>query len=187
LKECVEAFYEKSTYDSEKSLELAQEIIQNMQASTHRISRKRGKLLSPAIQPDSEASERLVQLDIERYGIAKVRFSGTREKPFYSTVNKLVFQDGKISSGSLAFEQKMRGLHGGNLTVIELGESEHKPDELMSLTKQIFESPNVGFLTYNRKLTYCVNCRRSWFGLLHKCPSCGSIGTLTVFDRFALA
>jgi ribonucleoside-triphosphate reductase len=186
LKEAVEAFYEKSTYDSEKSLVLAQEIIQNIQASTRRISRKREKLLSPAIQPDFEASERLAQLDIERYGIAKVRFSGTREKPFYSTVNKLIFQNGKIPSESLAFEQKMRGLHGGNLTVIELGEVEHKPDDLMSLTKQIFESYNMGFLTYNRKLTYCVNCKKSWFGLLHKCPSCGSIGTLTVFDRFAL-
>jgi ribonucleoside-triphosphate reductase len=186
LKEAVEAFYEKSAYDSEKSLVLAQEIIQNIQASTRRISRKREKLLSPAIQPDFEASERLAQLDIERYGIAKVRFSGTREKPFYSTVNKLIFQNGKIPSESLAFEQKMRGLHGGNLTVIELGEAEHKPDDLMSLTKQIFESYNLGFLTYNRKLTYCVNCKKSWFGLLHKCPSCGSIGTLTVFDRFAL-
>jgi len=186
LKEAVEAFYEKSTYDSEKNLELAQEIIQNIQASTHRISRKRGKLLSPAIQPDFEASERLAQLDIERYGIAKVRFSGTREKPFYSTVNKLIFQNSKIPSESLAFEQKMCGLHGGNLVTIELGEAEHKPDDLMSLTKQIFESYNMGLLTYNRKLTYCVNCKKSWFGLLHKCPSCGSIGTLTVFDRFAL-
>ena len=183
LKEAVEAFYEKNTYDSEKSLELAQEIIQNIQASTHKISRKRGKLLSPAIQPDFEASERLVQLDIERYGIGKVRFSGTRERPFYSTVNKLIFQDDKIPSESLTFEQKMRGLDGGNLTVIELGEAEHKPDELMSLTKQIFESYKMGFLTYNRKLTYCVNCKKSWFGLLHKCPSCEATSTLTYISR----
>ncbi|MDH5794343.1 MAG: hypothetical protein OEZ18_07285, partial [Candidatus Bathyarchaeota archaeon] len=72
------------------------------------------------------------------------------------------------------------------LTVIDLGEVERKPDELMSLTKQIFEVYNMEFLTYNRKLTYCVNCKRSWFGLLNKCPSCGSTSTLTVFDRFAL-
>jgi anaerobic ribonucleoside-triphosphate reductase len=183
LKEALEAFYEKSTYDSEKSLELAQEIIQNIQASTHRISRKRGKLVSPAIQPDFEASERLVQLDIERYGIGKVRFSGTRERPFYSTVNKLIFKDGKIPPESLAFEQKMRGLYGGNLTVIELGEAEHKPDELMSLTKQILESYSIDFLTYNRKLTYCVNCKRSWFGFLHKCPSCEATSTLIHISR----
>ena len=186
FKEAVGAFYEKSIGDSEKTLELAEEIIQNIQASRQKISRKRGKRLSLATQPDFEASERLVQLDIERYGIAKVRFSGTREKPFYSTVNKITLQDGKISPDSLSFEREMHRLHaGGNLTVIELGEVEHKQHELMSLTKQVFESYNMELLTYNRKATYCVNCKKSWFGLLHRCPQCGSTGTLTVFDRFA--
>jgi ribonucleoside-triphosphate reductase len=179
LKEAVEAFYEKSTYASEKNLEFVQEIIQNIQASTYRIGRKRGKLVSPAVQPDFEASERLAQLDIERYGVGKVRFSGTREKPFYSTVNRLIFQDGKISPESLAFEQKMCGLRGGKLTVMELGEAEYKPDVLLALTKQVFESHNIGLLTYNRKLTYCINCKKSWFGLLHKCPSCEATSTLT--------
>ena len=186
LREAADTFCEKSTSDSEKKLEFVQEIVQNIQAFRHRIGRKRGKLVSPIMQPDFEASERLAHLDIERYGIGKVRFSGTREEPFYSTINRLIFQDGKISSESLAFEQKIRGLHGGNLTAVELGEAEHKPNELVSLTKQIFDSYNVGFLAYSRRLTYCSNCKRSWFGLLHKCPSCGSIGTLTVFDRFAL-
>jgi ribonucleoside-triphosphate reductase len=186
LKEALEAFNEKSIRENEKKLEFAEEIMQNILAYIQKIGRKRGKRLSTAIMLDFEASERLVQLDIERYGIAKVRFSGTREKPFYSTISKLILQDGKISPEPSIFERKMRGVHGGNLTVIDLGEVEHKPDELMSLTKQIFEGYNMEFLTYNRKLTYCVNCKRSWFGLLHKCPSCGSTSTLTVFDRFAL-
>lgn len=186
LKEALEAFNEKSIREDEKKLEFAEEIMQNILAYIQKIGRKRGKRLSTAIMLDFEASERLVQLDIERYGIAKVRFSGTREKPFYSTISKLILQDGKISPEPSIFERKMPGLHGGNLTVIDLGEVEHKPDELMSLTKQIFEVYNMEFLTYNRKLTYCVNCKRSWFSLLHKCPSCGSTSTLTVFDRFAL-
>ena len=186
LKEALEAFNEKSIREDEKKLEFAEEIMQNILAYIQKIGRKRGKRLSTAILLDFEASERLVQLDIERYGIAKVRFSGTREKPFYSTISKLILQDGKISPEPSIFERKMRGVHGGNLTVIDLGEVERKPDELMSLTKQIFEVYNMEFLTYNRKLTYCVNCKRSWFGLLHKCPSCGSTSTLTVFDRFAL-
>jgi len=186
LKEALEASNEKSIREDEKKLEFAEEIMQNILAYIQKIGRKRGKRLSTAIMLDFEASERLVQLDIERYGIAKVRFSGTREKPFYSTISKLILQDGKISPEPSIFERKMRGVHGGNLTVIDLGEVERKPDELMSLTKQIFEVYNMEFLTYNRKLTYCVNCKRSWFGLLHKCPSCGSTSTLTVFDRFAL-
>jgi len=188
LREAVEAFHGKSISDDEKTMEFVEEIVQNILAFTQKIGRRRGRRLFSAILPDLEASERLVQWDIERYGIAKVRFSGTREKPFYSTIGKLTFQEGKVSPEFLAFERKLWRLHaGGNLTVIELGEVEHKPDELMSLTKQIAEDYNIEFFTYNRKLSYCVNCRRSWFGILHKCPSCGSTDTLTPFDQFALA
>jgi anaerobic ribonucleoside-triphosphate reductase len=138
--------------------------------------------------PDFEASKRLIHLDIEKYGIAKVRFSGTREKPFYSTISNVIFQDGKIPADSLLFERKARELSpGGNLTVVELGQNGQGPNELVSLTKEIFESYHIEFLAYGHKLTYCLNCKRSWFGILHKCPSCGSTGTLTIFDRFGSA
>jgi ribonucleoside-triphosphate reductase len=188
LKESIEAFYGKSIYDCEKGLEFAEEISQNVQSFIRKFGRKRGRRLFTAMLPDFEASERLANLDIERYGVAKVRFSGTREKPFYSTINKLILKDGKIPSESLIFEQKTRGLHaGGNLAAIELGEVEQKPEELLALTKHVFEAYKIEFLTYNRKLTYCVNCKKSWVGSLHKCPSCGSTGTLAVFDRFASA
>jgi anaerobic ribonucleoside-triphosphate reductase len=187
FKEAVEAFYDKSIYEDEKTLEFAKEMVQNIMDSAHKIGRRRGKRLFPAILPDFEASERLAQLDIERYGVAKIRFSGTREKPFYSTVSKLTVRDDRILPESLSAEEHLWGLHPGvNLTVVELGDVERKPDELLSLTKQIFESYNLEFLTYNQRLTYCVNCKRSWFGLLHKCPSCGAVGTLAFFDRFAL-
>jgi anaerobic ribonucleoside-triphosphate reductase len=126
-------------------------------------------------------------LDIERYGVGKTLFSGTREKPYYSTANRLAVQDGKLFSSTLEIEQKLqRSLIGGSLSVIELGEVEYKPDELAALTGQIFENGSLEFFTYDRKMTYCCNCRTSWFGLLRKCPSCGAIGTLTVFDRFTL-
>jgi len=188
LKETVETFYGKSIYDDEKALEFAEEIMQNILAFTQKTGKRHGRRLFPALLVDFEASGRLLQWDIEKYGVAKTRFSGTREKPFYSIVSKLTVQDGKVPQETLTVEQKLRGLHaGGSLTAIELGEVERKPDEFMSMTKQVFETYNIEFLTYNRKLTYCVNCKRSWFGLLHKCPSCGAISTLTSFDRFALA
>jgi anaerobic ribonucleoside-triphosphate reductase len=140
--------------------------------------------LLAAVLPSFEDSERLAQMDIERYGIAKVRFSGTREKPFYSTVNKLALCDGKISMDTLAAQRKMlEPFEGGNMTMIELGDVEGNPDELMALTRQLSETCAVEFFTYNRKLTYCSNCKRSWFGILPKCPSCGATSTLTQFSR----
>jgi ribonucleoside-triphosphate reductase len=186
LRETIEAFYRKKVGEDERTLKFAQEIIENILDYTHKIGRRCEKHLVTAKLPDFEASERLARLDIERFGVAKVRFLGTREKPYYSTVSKLVFTDGKISTEFLKFEQEIQRLYsGGNLTVIELGDAEHKPEELMALTKQIFEGYDIKFFTYDRKLTYCLNCRKSWFGILHKCSSCGAIDTLTPFDRFA--
>jgi anaerobic ribonucleoside-triphosphate reductase len=90
-----------------------------------------------------------------------------------------------IPSESLEIEQKLKGLNdGGSLSIIELEDKEYKPEELMGMTRQLVEKHDVEFFTYNRRITYCVNCKKSWFGVLHKCPSCGSISTLITFDRF---
>jgi len=187
LREAVGAFCGTQVCESEKALEFAGEVMKSILDYTHKVGRRCGKRLVTAKLPDFEASERLARLDIERFGVAKVRFLGTREKPYYSTVSKLTFKDGKIVPESVKFEQEMEGLYsGGSLTVIELGEVEHKPEELISLTQQLFNGYNIEFFTYDRKLTYCFNCKRSWFGILYKCPSCGAIDTLTPFDRFAL-
>jgi anaerobic ribonucleoside-triphosphate reductase len=186
VKEAVEIFYEKSVYESEKTLELVDNITNDVQDLVRKSSRRRGRRLFPATLPDSEASQRLAQLDIERQGIAKVRYSGAREKPFYSALGKLALQDGKVPENSLAVERKISAMRAaGGLTVIDLGDVEHKPEELVALTKQTFESCNVDVLAYDRKFTYCANCRRSWLGLLRKCPSCNATSTLTFFDQFA--
>jgi anaerobic ribonucleoside-triphosphate reductase len=154
----------------------------------HRIGRKHGKRVFTAILRSLEASERLVQLDIEKYGIARVKFSGTRERPFYSTTRRLQLHVGDfpyIPSETLEVEQRLKGLNAGaNLNIIELEDKEYKPEELMNLTGQLFEKQAVEFFTYSRRITYCTNCRKSWFGALHKCPSCGSMSTLVMFDRF---
>ncbi|MEM2994565.1 MAG: anaerobic ribonucleoside-triphosphate reductase [Candidatus Bathyarchaeia archaeon] len=187
LKEAVEAFYGGKVGENEKVLEFALEIAQNIVEYLHNVGGKRGKRLFTAVLPDFEASERLAQLDIERFGVAKVRYSGTREKPFYSKMGKLALHNGKVDLEFLKFENIMQELcSGGSLTVVELGEADYKPEELALLTKQLFEDYKIAFLTYDRKLTYCANCRKSWFGFLHKCPSCGVINTLTYFNMFAL-
>lgn len=184
LNETVEAFYGKDVRKDGKSLEFAEEVTRYVSDFTRKISRRRKKRLMPALLPNFEASARLARLDVERYGVAKVRFSGTREKPFYSTVSKLTLQNGEIPLERLKVEQRLRlSCVGGHLTIIELGEVERRPDELVSLTQLVIDKHGLEFFTYNRNLTYCVNCKRSWFGLLHRCPSCGATSTLTGFSR----
>jgi anaerobic ribonucleoside-triphosphate reductase len=184
LKEAAEAFTEKSIGD-EKTLAFAAELTENVSAYIHKIGRRRGKRLSPAMLPSFQASERLAQVDMERYGIAKVKFSGSRDKPFYSTISNPTFAAGKLPQEHLAFESKLAEAHGGgSLMAIDLGEAKHEPQELMETTEQLVQG-QADLFTYERKMTYCVNCKKSWFGSLHKCPSCGAVGTLAFFDRFA--
>jgi anaerobic ribonucleoside-triphosphate reductase len=185
LREAVDAFYEKDAKDEEKR-RFGEELAENVIASVRRLGGRRRRHLVSAVLPDVEASERLARLDVERYGVGRVRFSGTREKPFYSTVDRLALPESGAVNVPVGFSGKARELRsGGSLTVVELGEAEHKPEELLSFTREVFEKGCAELLTYNRRLTYCINCKKSWFGLLHKCPACGSTGTLTMFDRFA--
>ena len=188
LKEAVEGFTGKSV-SQEESLKFAEEIAQNTLSFINKMGKKHGKRLFPAILYCPEASIRLAQLDIEKYGVAKVKFSGTRDKPFYSTTRRLQLQTDNflyVPTQSLDLEKKLKNLNsGGNLTIIDMDSEERKPEELMKLTTQLMQNQDVEFLTYNRKVTYCQNCRKSWFGELHKCPSCGSIGALVTFDRFS--
>lgn len=188
FRETVEAFSKKEA-NSEEGSKFAEEIIQVVAALKQKLGRKHGKRLYPAILFNNEASERLARLDIEKYGVARIKFSGTRDKPFYSTANRLRLQPGDfpiISSAALDDTRKLKGAStGGSLNIVDLGETEYNPEALLALTSHLVQNQELEFFTYNRVVTYCSNCRKSWFGLLHKCPSCGAVSTLTVFDSFS--
>jgi anaerobic ribonucleoside-triphosphate reductase len=183
LTEAAETFAERKAGD-EITLTLISELIENISAYIQKTGRRRGKRLSAAIIPSFQASKRLAQADIQRYGIAKVRFSGSREKPFYSTYDRVEAKGDRISQDDPIFRSKLEDLHhGGSLATIDLNETKREPSELVALTNQLVES-HTDFWTYDRKLTYCANCKKSWFGFQHKCPSCNAVGTLTFYDRF---
>ncbi|MCW4004008.1 MAG: ArsR family transcriptional regulator [Candidatus Bathyarchaeota archaeon] len=188
FKEAVEAFTEKSI-TSEESRRFSMELIANVLAFKQKLGRKYGKRLYPVVLGNHEAAERLAQLDIERYGVAKLKFSGTREKPYYSTLNRIQIKAAeplKAPTSMFEMAQTMKGLNlGGSLDVLELESAEYKPEALMELTRHLIENQATEFFTYNRQVSVCSNCQKSWFATLHKCPSCGAMSTLTTFDRFS--
>ncbi|MGE5574868.1 MAG: anaerobic ribonucleoside-triphosphate reductase, partial [Ignavibacteria bacterium] len=177
LQEAIEGFTEKNI-NSEESRKFADETISNLMVFKQKIGRKYGKRLYPVILGTPEASERLSQLDIERYGVAKVKFSGTREKPYYSTAKRFQLKSTDflaLQTETLVTAQKLKGLSAGaNLNVIELESAEYEPKALMDLTMRLMENYALEFFTYNRLISVCDNCNKNWFGTLHKCPSCGS-------------
>jgi anaerobic ribonucleoside-triphosphate reductase len=187
FKEAVESFCGKNL-SHEETVKFAEELVQNIVAFRRKLVRKHGKRLFPTVLRSLESSTRLAQLDIEKYGVAKVKFSGTRDSPFYGTTKRLRLKHGDfpyIPSEALELEHKLKGLNaGGSLNIIELENREYRAEQLMKLTEHLIKNDELEFFTYNRVATYCDSCRKSWFGVMHKCPSCGSMGTLTMFDRF---
>jgi ribonucleoside-triphosphate reductase (formate) len=185
--EAVEAFTEKNV-NSQEGQRFAEEIVQSISTFKQKIGRKHGKRLYCGYLSNFEASERLVQLDIEKFGIAKVKFSGSREKPYYSTTKRLHVNAGEaviLSSELLITAEKMKGLCiGGNLDIIELEQTDCKAEALLDLTNHLIDAQQVELFTYNRIISFCDNCHKSWFGKLHKCRSCGSMSAIATFDRF---
>ncbi|MGD8565748.1 MAG: anaerobic ribonucleoside-triphosphate reductase, partial [Candidatus Bathyarchaeota archaeon] len=61
---------------------------------------------------------------------------------------------------------------------------EMKQEELVSLTNRLVRNPAIGLFTYHYNFTYCRNCKKSWAEALNRCPSCGSMSTITLINRF---
>ncbi|MCW4024734.1 MAG: ArsR family transcriptional regulator [Candidatus Bathyarchaeota archaeon] len=188
LPEAVETFTEKDIHMPE-SQKFTEELVQTITTFKHKLGRKHGKRLYPAILFNHEASERLAQLDIEKYGVAKVKFSGTRDKPFYSTTRRLQANLAgsklELIPEQLETEQKICGLNvGSGLSIVEIGEPQLSAQTLMDLTVHLIEKQPLEYFTYNHVTSYCSNCKKTLLGTPHKCQTCGSISTLNIFDRF---
>ncbi len=187
FEEGIETFTGKPL-SQEESWKFAKEVVQVAQTFVSKIGRKHGRRISIAILHSAEASSRLAQLDIEKYGIAKVKIRGTRERPFYSTTVRVGLQTGNflsVPSEQLDELKTLKGWSsGGTLTAIEMNGNEVDAGGLVKLTNSLMENHGIEFMAYTRAVTYCSSCQKSWFGNLHKCPSCGSIGTLVAFDDF---
>ncbi|MEM2879630.1 MAG: anaerobic ribonucleoside-triphosphate reductase [Candidatus Bathyarchaeia archaeon] len=185
LEEAAEAFNRKSVYEDESSLKFALEILQYASEFLQKNEKRLGKRTLLSILPSKEASARLAKQDIERFGVAKTRFHGTRDKPYYLSYHKLSAQNPEASLKRLVLMQGIyKQLNGGTLTVLELGEVAYEAETLLAFTRKLAESLNVPFFTYDRNITHCSQCRKNMSGLLNKCPNCGSTGTLTVFRRY---
>jgi anaerobic ribonucleoside-triphosphate reductase len=177
LSEASEFFTGKTMNDKEASA-FSQEVVTSTASFLNRIGRRRGRHLFVTMLPNQEASTRLAHLDIERYGIAKIHFSGTRDKPYYSTTNRLALENGEIVSQQDPSHKTTQVQALGNFVVVELDETEHKAEELLHMTSQLMENRKIGVLKYNLRSTYCANCRRTWPGIKPKCPQCNAVNAL---------
>jgi hypothetical protein len=71
--------------------------------------------------------------------VTKTKFSGTRDKPYYSTIRRIPVKRGQplvAPQGTLEMARLVESLNaGGSLDVYELDDGEYQLDALMYFTK----------------------------------------------------
>ena len=109
---------------------------------------QKGNFLELIIRKDLMDKIAIKQPDIEKYGIAKIKYSGTRDKPFYTTSKKLKLKPGELSitPETLVYLQKLRELDTvGTLDIIELESLDYSPEQLMDVTRRLIENHQTEF------------------------------------------
>ncbi len=184
LNETMESFLGKGLQRDGQTLEFAQKIVEYLSQNVQRYAKKPETRASLAMVPNAGAAKRLAELDAEKYGWAKVHAQGTREQPFYTDMVALPLEADASWRERLGVEEKFHKLApGGHLSPIQLADSEQDPSELLSATQEIVGTYAVGLYVFTRHLAYCASCQKTFFGILSRCPSCGSVNMLDCFSR----
>ncbi len=184
LNEAVHQFYGKAIHEEEEALSFAEEIVESLSKSVRRYAKKPEARAVLSMAPSPGAAERLAELDVEKYGWAKVHAQGSKEQPFYTDMVAVPPKADIPWEKRLSIEERFHKLTlGSHLAVIQLPDSEQSPDKLLSMTRHITAKYRVGLYAYTRNLVYCALCKKSFYGIVSKCPMCGSVNNVLSFSR----
>jgi len=184
LNETIHSFFGKPLKQDGETLDFAQKIVSYLCSDIERYSKKPETRASLAMVPAADAAKRLAELDAERYGWATVRAQGTKEKPFYTDLVALPLGVDVSWKERFRVEERFHRLTpGGHLAVVSLADVEQDPDDLLAVTRDVAGNYGVGFYVFNRNLTYCASCQKTFYGKLERCAVCGSVNMLQSFSR----
>jgi anaerobic ribonucleoside-triphosphate reductase len=184
LNETMHAFFGKPLRQEGETLDFAKRITAYLFGDIEKYSRKPETRAALAMVSAADAAKRLAELDAEKYGWAKVRAQGTREKPVYTDLVALPLSVDISWKERLRVEENFHSLTpGGHLAVLPVPDVEQDPDGLLSFTRDVAETNGVGFYVFNRNVSYCASCQKTFTGKLERCPSCGSVNMLQTFSH----
>lgn len=186
LNETVNSLTGKSLLEDDEALALAEKITSHISHYAEKTSKKPETRVLSTLGSNLDVARRFAELDVEYYGWAKVKPAGGRENPYYTETTFVPSHVEVPFEKALSIEAQIRkNLGCEGLLPIQLPEENVSAGTLASLTKKIIERFHIGFFTYNRNLTYCRSCGKTHYGLLQKCPECGSTNALTLFSRIS--
>ncbi len=186
LNETIQSLLGENLHEDSKVLDFAEKIVKDLSKKVQRYAKKPETRALLSMPPNIDAAKRLAELDVENCGWSKVHAQGTKEEPFYTDLVAVPLTSDITWEDRLNIEGKFHKMTpGSHLAIIQLNESEVDADSLLSATRKITKSYAVGFYVYNRHLSHCASCQKTFLGIIAKCPSCGSVSMLTSSSRLS--
>lgn len=186
LNETVQSLYGKAIHEDGKALNFAREIIRYLSQNVQKHAKEPETRTYFSMVPNPDAAKRMAELDVEKYGWARVLAQGTKEHPFYTDMVAVPLKTIIPWKERLSIEEILHKFAlGSHLAILQLADSEQDPNALLSTTKHIVSTYNIGLYTYNRNIAYCIPCQKSFYGILSRCPQCGSVDMLVCFGRIS--
>jgi ribonucleoside-triphosphate reductase len=184
LNEAVYALTGKNVYEGEEALTFAEEIVAYITKQQKAYSRSRKLRFAIGLTPDYDAARRVAELDVERYGLGEVHVAGGRDYPYYTSM-MVVPSEAKLPLDEcLRIESRFEALApGSHLAKIPLDETDVDAEKLLSTTRRIVQDHKIGLYAFDRTLTFCSSCQKTFLGEQAKCPQCGSVNGVTRFSR----
>jgi ribonucleoside-triphosphate reductase len=186
LNEATKACTGKQIHEGNEATAFASKIVSHLSVETKKLSLSTGLRIALTHGALDDASQRLAELDVERYGWGIVNTQGTRDAPYYTDLTISPLEAEMTLHDRLHIEGNFQPLiKGGHLLPIELNEPQQDADALLKTTKEIVQTENIGAYAFTRTYGYCLNCKTTQGGHHQKCPNCGAAEAYTTFSRLA--
>ena len=184
LNEATKSMTGKAIHENKEALGFADAVVSYLSRQVKDYVKRRKIRIALGLTPNLSAAKRLAELDIEKYGLGEVCVLGSGDNPYYTNMMVVPSGDEIPIDACLRVESRFHSLcPGSHLLKIPLRESETDVEQLMSTTLKIIKNYKIGLYTYDRSLTYCNNCQKTFHGEHLKCPECGSVNAITRFSR----
>jgi ribonucleoside-triphosphate reductase len=155
------------------SLVFGEKVLEELKKQTEAASENLGMRVVLSERPGDDATSRLAELDVERYGKSTVSAQGGRNYPFYTDLPGVPLTSKILLGERFAIEGVLQALApGGHLATISV-DSKTTAEALLSMTREATAN-NLRFITYSRMYSFCKNCNRITGGLVTSCSSCAS-------------
>ena len=184
LNEAVKVMMQKQVFEDRQAADFAVKIIKYLTLEAKKLSWKLGLRVALSQSIDCESAQRLAELDVEKFGWGAVFTEGTRSSYYYTdTVTAPLEADISLKE-RLRIESSFHPLlPGGHLALLEM--EEPNPEALLSLTREICQTYDLGAYAFTKSLGFCFNCGRTSPGFLQKCSTCKAVKAFVSYARLS--